>query len=86
MIFDVSWLDNPTLGGSYVHETEIDQQQLRQERRRLPVQLPGWLRILDVRKVADGKLSTAGFFDVYLDDDAAEFTRDVEQLSVLQVR
>ncbi len=71
---DVSRLDAPRLVGAYEHPTKaIDHNNYIKGSAAYQSNYRSGLRILDTRGVADGKLSTAGYFDVFPADDAAEF-------------
>lgn len=73
-VFDVGRLDNPRANGEYVAKVDsIDHNLYTVGDRVYAANYRSGLRILDSSKVAEGKLSEVGFFDVFPADDAAEF-------------
>ena len=73
-IFDVSKLDRPGLAGSYVAKVNsIDHNLYTKGDEVFEANYRSGLRILDASKAAEGTLTEKGFFDVYPEDDDAEF-------------
>jgi choice-of-anchor B domain-containing protein len=73
-VADVSRLDRPSLLAAYEHPTEaIDHNNYVKGSAAYQSNYRAGLRVLDTRQVAQGRLRTAGYFDVFPADDAAEF-------------
>ena len=73
-IFGVEDLTSPALIGAHRHSTRaIDHNLYVKGDRVYEANYRAGLRILDCARVAEGELREVAFFDVYPDDDAAEF-------------
>ena len=70
----MSKLDAPSLVAVYNGKAEsIDHNQYIKGNRSFQANYRSGLRVLDTSRVAEGRLSEVGFFDVYPPDDAPEF-------------
>ena len=73
-VFDVEKLNAPSLVGKYEAKVaSIDHNLYTKNDAVYEANYRSGLRILDGRQVKDGKLTEAGFFDIYPADDEAEF-------------
>jgi choice-of-anchor B domain-containing protein len=73
-VFNVESLKNPTYVATYNGQAEsIDHNQYVKGNRSYQANYRSGLRILDVTNVESGLLEEKGFFDVYPEDDVAEF-------------
>jgi len=73
-VYNVEDLDNPVLLNSHEGETEsIDHNQYVRGNRSFQANYRSGLRVLDTSGIGAGNLSEVGFFDVFPEDDAAEF-------------
>ena len=73
-VWDVSDLDNPALVGVFDSSAgAIDHNQYVKDGYSYQANYRAGLRILDLANVATGELSESAYFDIYPEDDAAEF-------------
>ena len=73
-VFDVSDLDAPTLTGIFDGTTPaIDHNQYIHNGYSFQANYRAGLRVIDLAGIAEGSLAEVAFFDVYPDDDAAQF-------------
>ncbi len=74
IIYDITDLDNPVLAGEYVHDnTSIDHNMYIKDGLLTQSNYTSGMRAFTIENAREGKLTPAGFFDIFPDSDAAVF-------------